>query len=107
LKLEEVTSGASLEGVEPATVVTVVAAIAIPPDSLQLIYRLPDGALRERLLSRADEGSLVVATVSRPEDGSVEGPSYLRNPFDAEPGWGGSSINFEIKAPLARGGNPG
>lgn len=60
MKLEEVTNGASLEGVEPATVVTVVAAIAI-----------------------------------------------LRTPFDAEPGWGVSSINFEIKALLARGGNPG
>ena len=66
MKLEGITHGASLEGVEPSTVVTVVAAIAIPPDSLQLVYRLPDGTLRERLLSRADEASLVVATVARP-----------------------------------------
>jgi hypothetical protein len=66
VKLEEVTNGASLEGVEPSIVVTVVAAIAIPPDSLQLVYRLPDGALRERLVARADEASLVIATTSRP-----------------------------------------
>lgn len=66
MKLEEVTHGASLEGVEPSIVVTVVAAITIPLDSLQLVYRLPDGALRERLLARADEASLVVATASRP-----------------------------------------
>ena len=66
MKLEDITGGASLEGVEPASVVTVVAAIAIPPSSLQLVYRLPDGALRERLLSRADEASLKVATVARP-----------------------------------------
>lgn len=66
MKLEEITNGASLEGVEPQAVVTVVAAIAIPPDSLQLVYRLPDGTLRERLLSRADEASIVIATASRP-----------------------------------------
>ncbi len=66
MKLEEITNGASLEGVEPQAVVTVVAAIAIPPDSLQLVYRLPDGKLSERLLSRADEDSLVIATASRP-----------------------------------------
>ena len=66
MKLEEITNGASLEGVEPQAVVTVVAAIAIPPSSLQLVYRLPDGTLRERLLSRADEDSLVIATASRP-----------------------------------------
>ena len=76
MKLEEVTTGASLEGVEPSIVVTVVAAIAIPPDSLQLIYRLPDGALRERLLSRADEGSLVVATVSRPWSFDGDGAAF-------------------------------
>ena len=63
MKLEEITNGASLEGVEPSIVVTVVAAFTIPPDSLQLIYRLPDGALRERLLSRANEASLIVATI--------------------------------------------
>jgi superfamily II DNA or RNA helicase len=76
LKLEEITNGASLEGVEPSIVVTVVAAIAIPPDSLQLIYRLPDGALRERLLSRADEASLVVATISRPWSFDGDGAAF-------------------------------
>ena len=76
MRLEEATNGASLEGVEPATVVTVVAAIAIPPDSLQLIYRLPDGTLRERLLSRTDEGSLVVATVSRPWSFDGDGAAF-------------------------------
>ncbi len=66
MKLEEITSGANLEGVEPATVVAVVAAIPIPPASLQLVYRLPDGTLRERLLGRTDEASLKVATTTRP-----------------------------------------
>jgi hypothetical protein len=55
MKLEEITNGASLDGVEPGRVVTVVAAVSIPPDSLQLVYRLPEGGIRERLLTRADE----------------------------------------------------
>jgi len=76
LKLEEITSGASLEGVEPSSVVTVVAAIQIPPESLQLIYKLPDGTLRERLLSRADETSLRFATVSRPWSFDGDGAAF-------------------------------
>ncbi len=36
------------------------------------------------------------------DDDTVEGPFYLRNPFESEPGWGVSSINFEIKALLQR-----
>lgn len=76
MKLEEIASGASLEGVEPSSVVTVVAAVALPPDSLQLIYRLPDGALRERLLSRADEASLNLATVGRPWSFDGDGAAF-------------------------------
>ncbi|MGK4007146.1 helicase-related protein [Sorangium sp. So ce1036] len=76
MKLEDVTNGASLEGVEPSSVVTVVAAIPIPPDSLQLIYRLPDGALRERLLSRADEAALALATAARPWSFDGDGAAF-------------------------------
>ncbi len=76
MKLEEAKSGTSLVGVEPTAVVTVVAAIPIPPDSLQLVYRLPDGTLRERLLSRADEASLEIATVSRPWSFDGDGAAF-------------------------------
>ncbi len=76
MKLEEISTGASLEGVEPTSVVTVVAAIALPPDSLQLVYRLPDGALRERLLSRADEPSLKPATTGRPWSFDGDGVAF-------------------------------
>lgn len=76
MKLEEITNGSSLEGVEPASVVTVVAAILIPPGSLQLVYRLPDGGLRERLLARADEPSLKVATTTRPWSFDGDGSAF-------------------------------
>ncbi len=76
MRLEEISAGASLDGVEPSIVVTVVAAVALPPDSLQLVYRLPDGALRERLLSRADEASLNFATARRPWSFDGDGAAF-------------------------------
>jgi len=33
---------------------------------------------------------------------AVEGPFYLQNPFDTEPGWGVSSVNFDLKSLLER-----
>jgi hypothetical protein len=35
-------------------------------------------------------------------DDSVEGPFYVRTPFGGEPGWGVSSINYQLRALLAR-----
>ncbi len=76
MKLEDIAVGVSLEGVEPSNVVTVVAAIALPPDALQLVYRLPDGALRERLVSRSDEATLHVATARRPWSFDGDGAAF-------------------------------
>lgn len=36
------------------------------------------------------------------DDDAVDGPFYLQNPFDAEPAWGVASINYDLKALLAR-----
>jgi SNF2 family DNA or RNA helicase len=66
VKLEDIKNGASLEGVEPPSIVSVVAAIPMGPDSLRLVYQLPDGAIRDRILSRADEVSLRIAMSMRP-----------------------------------------
>jgi superfamily II DNA or RNA helicase len=66
MKLEEIAAGASLSGIEPAQIVTVVATVFHGEGALQLVYRMPDGAMKERLLGRADEASLSAATVERP-----------------------------------------
>ncbi len=52
-------------------------------------------------LNQADKFVLAIVLVDDETD-EVDGPHYLRNPFDAEPGWGVSSWNVEIKALLAR-----
>jgi hypothetical protein len=51
-------------------------------------------------LNQADKFLLAIVLVG--EDEAVEGPFYLRNPFDAEPGWGVASVNYELKALLER-----
>src|SRR5215210_5914898 len=66
MKLEELQPGASVTGVEPTQIVSVLATVAMGEGSVQLIYRTPDGAMKERLLSRADEQSINLATAERP-----------------------------------------
>jgi hypothetical protein len=51
--------------------------------------------------NQADKFILAIVLVDEHED-AVDGPYYLRNPFDAEPGWGVSSWNIEINALLER-----
>jgi len=36
------------------------------------------------------------------EDDAVDGPYTLANPFDKEPGWGVSSINYNLQELLGR-----
>jgi superfamily II DNA or RNA helicase len=51
-------------------------------------------------LNQADKFVLAIVVV----DGeSYEGPYYLRNPFNSEPGWAVSSINMDLAELLARG----
>jgi superfamily II DNA or RNA helicase len=66
MKLEEIASGQSLAGIEPTQIVTVVATVPVGEGSVQLIYRTPDGTMKERLLSRADEQSVGMASTERP-----------------------------------------
>src|ERR1035441_280429 len=74
MKLEHMTSGCSLVGVEPAQVVTVVAVVPLGDGAVTLIYKTPDGTLKDRLLNRADEASISPATTERPWsfDGDAE-----------------------------------
>jgi superfamily II DNA or RNA helicase len=36
------------------------------------------------------------------EDDTIDGPHYVPHPFKEEPGWGVSSVNYDLKALLAR-----
>jgi SNF2 family DNA or RNA helicase len=45
-------------------------------------------------LNQAEQFHLAIVLVG--EDDAVEGPFYLQRPFDAEPGWGVASVNFDL-----------
>lgn len=51
-------------------------------------------------LNQSDKFILAIVLVG--ENDAVDGPHYLSNPFDAEPGWGVSSVNYELKALLEK-----
>ena len=52
---------------------------------------------RNEMLYAFNQGDkFVLAIVLVSEDDSVEGPYYIRRPFDREPGWGVSSINYNL-----------
>ena len=50
--------------------------------------------------NQGDKFVLAIALVG--EDDVIDGPHYIRNPFDREPGWGVASINFNLSDLLAR-----
>ena len=66
MRLEDIAAGASLSGIEPGQVVAAVTTVPLGDGAVQLIYRTGDGAIRERLLGRADEASVAMATLERP-----------------------------------------
>ena len=66
MQLAQLKPGLALVGLEPELVSTVVAIVPIAEGTVQVIYRLPDGTIKERLLSAADEASIAPATSERP-----------------------------------------
>ncbi|GAB9153336.1 helicase-related protein [Bradyrhizobium diazoefficiens] len=76
MKLEELASGQGLSGIEPTDVVSVVALVPLAEGSVQLIYRTPDGAIKERLLGRADEASIAIASAERPFSFDGDGGAF-------------------------------
>ena len=66
MHLDELKPGLALVGLEPELVTTVVAVVPISPGAVQVIFRLPDGTIKERLLNAADAAGIILATLERP-----------------------------------------
>jgi superfamily II DNA or RNA helicase len=66
LKLEELKTGISLVGIEPTLVATIIAVVPIADGAVQVIYKTPDGTIKDRLLGHADEENISVAMAERP-----------------------------------------
>ena len=74
-RLEELTDGASIRGVLPSGLVTVVAVQWIGGVLIKLTYRDSAGVLGNQLIYRADEPTLEIVTgVSTRADSRARGP---------------------------------
>lgn len=76
IKLQDIKAGLNLSGVEPTQIVSVVATVPQGNGALQLIYRTPDGAMKERLLLSADEQAITIATIERPFSFDGDGAAF-------------------------------
>src|SRR2546430_9122035 len=76
MRLEEIAIGNSLTGIEPTLIVSVVAVRLIADGAVELIYKTPDGTIRDRLLGRADEESINIATAERPWSFDGDGDAF-------------------------------
>jgi superfamily II DNA or RNA helicase len=66
IQLENLKPGISLVGIEPTLIATVVAVVPIGDGAVQILYKIPEGTIKDRLLGRADEASISLATIERP-----------------------------------------
>lgn len=76
IRLEDITAGLALTGLEPIVIGSVVAVVPIAEGTVQVIYKTPDGALKDRLLNRADEPSISIATFERPWSFEGDGDAF-------------------------------
>lgn len=66
LRLEDIQKNAHLEGIVSGQVVRIIATESAGSDGLTVYYKTAEGKPAERMLFRADEPSLSIATVNRP-----------------------------------------
>lgn len=77
ITLESITPGLALIGLEPSVITTIVAVVPIADGVVQVIYKTPDGVLKDRLLNRGDEASsIAIATVERPWSFDGDGEAF-------------------------------
>jgi len=74
--LQNIIPGTSLSGIEPSAIVSVVAVVPISVESSQLIYKLPDGTLRDRLIGPSDLDQISIATSERPWSFDGDGEAF-------------------------------
>ncbi|MEZ7892781.1 MAG: helicase-related protein [Candidatus Wallbacteria bacterium] len=66
MKLDEFKTNISLTGVEPFAIITVKSVDKISADTIQIIYKMPNGAIKERLINQNDVNEIEIAVQERP-----------------------------------------
>ena len=76
ITLESITTGLSLTGLDPTGIGSVIAVVPIADGAVQVLYKTPDGAIKERLLNRGDEPNISIATAERPWSFDGDGEAF-------------------------------
>jgi superfamily II DNA or RNA helicase len=76
ITLETISPGLSLTGLDPTGIGSVIAVVPIANGAVQVLYKTPDGTLKERLLSRGDEPNISIATIERPWSFDGDGEAF-------------------------------
>ncbi len=76
MRLEDLRPGLFIQGLEPLEIVTIVAVVPIADGAIQIIYRMPNGTIKDRLLGRADEAAIAVATQGCPWTFDGDGEAF-------------------------------
>lgn len=76
IRLEDIKTGLSLTGLEPGMIVSVIAAVPIGLEASQVIYKLPDGTIRERMITQGEISTIAVATTERPWSFDGDGAAF-------------------------------
>jgi SNF2 family DNA or RNA helicase len=74
--LSEIKVGQSLTGVEQNVLISVVQVIPVGDAADTVIYKLPDGSLKERLVNESDAKEFSIATTERPWSFDGDGKSF-------------------------------
>ena len=92
MQLENLKPGISLVGIEPTLIATVLAVVPIGDGAVQVLYKIPEGTIKDRLLGRADEASISLATIERPWafDGNGDDFKLAVDDFKTTPGFDGA-----------------
>ena len=76
MKLEQITKGAQISGIEPGKVVRVVSADPLGDNALTVVYKADNGRLGERVLFRSNESEIHIASVGRPWSFDADGEDF-------------------------------
>ena len=76
INLESISAGLALTGLDPTGIGSVIAVVPIADGAVQVLYKTPDGTLKERLLNRGDEATISIATTERPWSFDGDGEAF-------------------------------
>jgi hypothetical protein len=117
-RLEDLRPNAALTGVHPDAQVTVVTALGLGSEALELIYKtaarkVAIAEIRKRTVERMNKTEAAAKARLANDIGNVEFQDenehrvhYVRRPFQREPDFGVTSVNYNLAELLARAGEP-